>query len=139
MAKNKSLARFEQRLKAIPEAVRESVLPAIMRSAEELADRMRHLAPEDEGDLKRSIVVTGPGQTTPAYSQPGGSHVIGELSAAVTAGDTNTRYAHLVEFGTTKAPAKPYFWISYRLSKKRITNRIKRAISKAVRQHWSAS
>jgi HK97 gp10 family phage protein len=139
MAKNKSLARFEKRLKEIPQAVREAVLPAILRSAEELADRMRSLAPEDEGDLKRSIAVTGPGGSTPAYSSPGGSRVAGELEAIVTVGNEQVRYPHLLEYGTTKAPAQPFFWVSYRLSKKRIISRIKRAINRAVKEKWNAA
>jgi HK97 gp10 family phage protein len=139
MAKNKSLARFEKRLKEIPQAVREAVLPAILRSAEELADRMRCLAPEDEGDLKRSIAVTGPGGSTPAYSSPGGSRVASELEAIVTVGNEQVRYPHLLEYGTTKAPAQPFFWVSYRLSKKRIISRIKRAINRAVKEKWNAA
>ena len=139
MAKNASLKNFEKRMKAIPEAVREAVLPAIMRSADELADRMRHLAPEDEGDLKRSITVTGPGQTTPAYSQPGGSKVVGPLAATVTVGNKDVRYPHLLEYGTTKAAAQPFFWPAFRLGRKRMEARIKRAVNKAVKDKWSAS
>ncbi|WP_343039066.1 HK97-gp10 family putative phage morphogenesis protein [Propylenella binzhouense] len=134
--KNPGLARLEKRLAAIPEAAKEAVKPALIKSAEELADRMKRLAPVDEGDLRDSIAVTPPGGTTPPYSQPGGSRVAGELEALVTAGNSEVRYAHLVEYGTANAPAQAYFWPSYRLNKKRITGRIKRAVGKAVREHW---
>lgn len=117
-------------------AVKEAVVPALITSGNELAERMKHLAPKRTGALADSIAVTPPGGTTPAYSQPGGSRVASENQVLVTAGDDAVRYPHLVEYGTSHAPAQPYFWPAYRLSKKRITNRVKRAIGKAVRDKW---
>lgn len=99
---------------------------------------MRVLAPELTGDLKESIAVTLPRQTTPPYSQPGGSTLAGPLEVLVTAGNSEVRYPHLVEYGTASAPAQPFFWPAYRLSRKRIASRIKRAISKAVKPRWQA-
>lgn len=126
--------RLQKRLKAIPRAVKQAVVPALMTSGNELADRMKHLAPEDTGALKDSITVTPPGGTTPPYSQPGGSRTAGENQVLVTAGNSEVRYPHLVEYGTEEAAAQPYFWPAYRLTKKRITNRVKRAVRKAVRE-----
>lgn len=125
--------RLQKRLKAIPRAVKQAVVPALMTSGNELADRMKHLAPEDTGALKDSITVTPPGGTTPPYSQPGGSRTAGENQVLVTAGNDEVRYPHLVEYGTEEAAAQPYFWPAYRLTKKRAANRIKRAVRKAVR------
>ena len=87
----------------------------------------------DTGDLIRSIAVTPAGQATPPYSQPGGAQVVPENAVMVTAGNTSVRYAHLVEYGTTKAAAQPFFWPAVRLNRKKITGRIKRAVSKAVK------
>jgi HK97 gp10 family phage protein len=130
------LDRLRRRLEAIPEAVKEAVRPALTKSAEELVERMKALAPEDTGALKESIHVTLPGETTPPYSQPGGSRIAAENEALVTVGNSEVRYPHLVEYGTAAAAAQPFFWPAYRLSKKRIQNRIKRAIGKAVRENW---
>jgi HK97 gp10 family phage protein len=127
-------ARLKKRFAAIPKVVKQAVVPALMTSGNELADRMRALAPEDTGVLKGSIAVTPPGGTTPPYSQPGGSQTAGETQVLVTAGNTDVRYPHLVEYGTAEAKAQPYFWPAYRLSKKRIVGRIKRAVRKAVRE-----
>lgn len=129
--------RLRRRLTAIPKAVKEAVEPALMKSGEEIADRMRALAPVDEGDLKDSIAVTPPGQSTPPYSQPGGSTVAGENQVLITAGGDDVRYPHLVEYGTQKAPAQPFFWPGYRLTRKRAANRTKRAISKAVKEAFN--
>lgn len=134
MAKSAQLARLERRFNAIPKAVRQAVQPALLQSGKELADAMRALAPEDTGALKDSIVATPPGQSTPPYSQPGGSRIAGENQVLVTAGNDGVRYPHLVEYGTADTPAQPFFWPAYRLKKKRLASRIKRSISKAVKE-----
>lgn len=57
----------------------------------------------------------------------------------VTAGNTNCRYPHLVEYGTAKhGAAQPFFWPAYRLMKDREKRRIKNAIRKAVKENWKA-
>lgn len=130
--------RLARRLNAIPMAVKKAVQPALLKSGTELASAMRTLAPEDTGALKKSIAVTSPGHATPPHSQPGGSRIAGENEVLVTAGNNGVRYAHLVEHGTAKAKAHPFFWPAFRLLRKRIQNRTKRAIGKAVRENWVA-
>jgi hypothetical protein len=139
-AQTKRLAR---RLKAIPVAVKQAVVPSLIQSGNELAARMKHLAPKDTGALADSITVTPPGGTTPTFSQPGGSRTAAENQVLVTAGDEEVRYPHLVEYGHRASgfsehdvPPHPFFWPAYRLSRKRIANRTKRAIRKAVREKW---
>lgn len=136
MPRSRQSRRLEERIAAIPLAVREAVQPALIRSVEEIADTMRRFAPEDEGDLKDSITVTGPGKTTPSYSQPGGSRVAADTEALVTAGNSDVRYPHLQEYGTTFHDAQPFFWPAVRLLRKRIERRMKRTIAKAVRDSW---
>lgn len=130
------LTRLQRRLEAIPAKVKEAVQPALRQSGDELVGTMRQLALKDTGALEESIVATPAGQMTPPYSQPGGSTVVPENAVVVTAGNTDVRYPHLVEFGTVDTTAQPFFWPAFRLTRKRITNRIKRAISKAVRENW---
>lgn len=138
MADDGGLRRFQQRMRALPEAVRKATGPAAVKGAEEIAELQRRLAPKDTGALAASIAVTGPGQATPPYSQPGGSYTVPEGAAAVSAGNTEVRYAHLVEYGTARAPAQPFFWPAYRSLRKRAANRIKRAMAKAIREGWGA-
>ncbi|TPM61102.1 HK97 gp10 family phage protein [Mesorhizobium sp. B2-2-4] len=120
-------------------APRAAVLPALLKSAEELAGAQRALAERsrDTGALIDSIEVTPPGHSTPPYSQPGGMRVAGETEVLVTAGNEDVRYAHLVEFGTSKTEAEPFFWPAVRLLRKRLQNRINRAARKAVKDAWS--
>lgn len=141
MANDGGLSSFQKRLRAIPVEARKAIKPALMRSAYEVQDLMEQLAPEDTGDLKNSIAVTGPGETTPPYSQPGGSMTVPENAAAITVGSDDVRYPHLVEYGhkasgfsSHDVPAQPFFWPAYRMKRKKVGNQIKRAIGKAIRE-----
>lgn len=138
MARSAQLSRLSKKLEAMPERVRESVAPAFEKSGNELVGTMRHLAPEETGALERSITMTPGGQATPPYSQPGGSHMVPVGAVAITAGNAEVRYAHLQEYGTTEARAQPFFWPAYRLLRKRMVNRTKRAMRKAVREGWQS-
>jgi HK97 gp10 family phage protein len=135
-----SLQSLQKRLAAIPKSVRTAVQPALEASGSELVGTMRALAEpsRDTGDLINSIEMTTAGNTTPPYSQPGGSRVVPENAVVVTAGNTNVRYPHLVEYGTAHASAQPFFWPGYRLLRKKLSSRIKRSVSKAVREGWKA-
>lgn len=134
MARDGGIGRLKKRLAAIPKAVREQAYKEALAAAEDIANRMRRLVPVDEGDLRDSITVTPGGQSTPAHSQPGGSHVVPENKVAITAGNNAVRYPHLVEYGTEQAEAQPYFWPAYRLGKKKAVAKIKRGMRKAIRE-----
>ncbi|WP_313349929.1 HK97-gp10 family putative phage morphogenesis protein [Paracoccus sp. (in: a-proteobacteria)] len=134
MADDGGLAKFQKRMRAIPVAARRAVVPALMQSAYEIQDAMEALAPEDTGDLIGSITVTGPGLSTPPYSQPGGSMVVPENAVAITVGNTDVRYPHLVEYGTVNSQAQPFFWPAFRMTRKRALARIKRTVGKAIKE-----
>lgn len=133
---------MQRRFAAIPKSVIMAVQPAVLKEAHAIADTMERFAPEDTGDLKASIAVTGPGRNTPAYSQPGGSMTVPSNAASVTVGDTDVRYAHLVEYGHgnglhgTTVPPHPFFWPAVRLHNKKAKTAIKNAIRRAVKKEW---
>ncbi|SCX27185.1 HK97-gp10 family putative phage morphogenesis protein [Agrobacterium rosae] len=131
---SKQTDRLKRRLDAIPRAVKAAVAPALITSGRDLCVTMRLLAPVDSGDLRDSIHITLPGETTPPYSQPGGSTTAGENQVLITVGNSDVRYPHIVEFGSADTAAQPFFWPAFRLKKKSIANRIKRAIRKAVKE-----
>lgn len=133
------LDRMNRRFAAVLKNVREVVQPSLVKSGDEIADTMRQLAPEDTGALKDSITVTAPGQTTPAYSQPGGSRTAKENEVLITVGNVQVRTAHLQEYGTAHHRPQPFFWPGFRLRRTRAQNRIKRAIGKAVRDGWNGA
>ena len=131
----KTLAAFDR----IMSAPRAAIIPALEKSGREVANAQKHLAAgsRDTGALIDSIAVTLPGASTPAYSQPGGSRVAGPTEVIVTAGNTDVRYAHLVEYGTSHSHAQPFFWPGFRLLKRRSENRLKRVAKRAVKNAWN--
>lgn len=136
MANDGGIGRLKKRLAAIPAEVKKAANATTVKQAEAMAQTMRQLAPEDEGDLKESITVTAGGEQTPAYSQPGGQMTVPENAVAVTVGNTDVRYPHLQEYGTTKMNAQPFFWPSVRLHQKKAQQAIKRGVARAVKKNW---
>ncbi|MEF2074354.1 HK97-gp10 family putative phage morphogenesis protein [Consotaella aegiceratis] len=132
------LSKLQKRFAAIPGDVRAAGQKSALKQAEAMAATMRRLAPEDSGDLKDSITVTPGGQSTPPYSQPGGAAVVPENAAAVTVGNDDVRYPHLVEHGTKNTPAQPYFWPAVRLHNKKAKVAIKSAIRRAVKKRGAS-
>lgn len=130
------IGRLKARLAAIPRDVKEAVQPSLQKQAGAMAASMRGFAPEDSGDLRHSIEVTPGGHQTPPYSQPGGSMTVPENAVAITVGSSDVRYGHLVEYGTAKAAAQPFFWPAVRLHNKRVKKAIKAAVGRAVKKHW---
>jgi HK97 gp10 family phage protein len=136
LADDGGIGRLKRRFAEMRGNILEATQPALLKQANAMADTMRHLAPEDEGDLIESIEVTPAGQQTPAYSQPGGSMVVAENAVAITVGNHAVRYPHLQEYGTTKHVAQPFFWPAVRLHDKKSRQAIKRALGAAVRKNW---
>ncbi|WP_083101401.1 HK97-gp10 family putative phage morphogenesis protein [Pseudophaeobacter leonis] len=134
MSLSKQSKALEVRLKAIPAAVVKGVVPALIKGAEETAAIMRALVPVDDGDLKASITVTKPGQTTPAYAEGGGKRTAGSNQALVTAGNEDVRHGHLQEFGTVAQEAQPFLRPAARLAKPRAQRRIQRAIGQSIKK-----
>ncbi|UIJ96238.1 HK97 gp10 family phage protein [Sinorhizobium meliloti] len=127
------LANFNKRMKALGTAPAAMIDKALLRSARRVAVAQRLAAPEDTGALKRSIAITAPGETTPPYSQPGGSHIADKHEVIITAGNSDVRYAHLVEHGTAETEAQPFFLNTFHQMRAREQRLIKRAGMKAIR------
>lgn len=136
MADDGGIGRLKKRLAAIPAQVKEAVGPSLIKQGEMIAGTMRSLAPVDTGELRDSIAVTPPDSSTPPYSTPGGSFVVPETSVAVTAGGKDARHAHLVEYGTVKMNAQPFFWPALRLTRKKAQRNLKSAVGRAVKKNW---
>jgi HK97 gp10 family phage protein len=124
-------------MERVKRVAKEAAMQRLIKGAQEVADAARQLAPEDEGDLKASIVVTEPGQTTPPHSQPGGSRAAGENEVLVTAGNSDVRYPHHVEHGTVKMEAQPYFFPAYRLLRDKVRRSTAAAFGRAARKEWN--
>lgn len=134
MARSAQIERLQGQFAKISADVQAAIEPALEKCGQELVTEMKIEAEpsRDTGALINSITMTPAGQATPLYSQPGGSRVVPEGSVFVTAGNTDVRYAHFVEYGTSKMDAEPFFWPSYRALKAKMAAQIKDALRKAV-------
>lgn len=128
--------RVDAMLSAATKAAIAATQPALIKAGNAVADDMRRLAEtsRDTGNLIESIAVTPGGKSTPPYSQPGGEAVVPENSVMITAGDSDTRYPHLIEWGSKRSKAQPFFWPAFRLGRKKAAQSIQRAIRKALRK-----
>lgn len=141
-----------KRIQAIKKLSHQVLRDTIEASASDLVGAQRNLSPVDEGDLKQSIVYTMGDQNPPKYAafKDKQNHQKGDpsLAAIITAGNTNVRYAHLVEFGTAPhlnggvfagaqhpgTSPQPFFFPPYRARKKKIKNGVARAVNKAIKK-----
>lgn len=128
-------------------ALFEAIGEANHQAADEMVETAQAFVAVKTGKLRNSIVATPPGQEIPSYSQGGGGGMVPDGAYAVSAGNTNVRYAHLVEFGSKPhfnegmfagtenpgSPPQPFFWPAYRLMRKRHKGRLGRALGKAVK------
>lgn len=156
-ARVRGKAELAKAFAGLPKEVRQAATVSTVKSAEELAAAQRLLAPAVTGKLRDSITVTGPGGEIPKYAFTGkggrrrsGGGRVGEHAATVTAGNSEVRYAHLVEFGARPAIAggkfagaqiparapRPFFWPAFRLLRTRLLGRMTRATGKAIRDIW---
>jgi HK97 gp10 family phage protein len=161
MSKVQGVDRLQKRLKAISVESRAEIRKALGQSADEIVAVQRQLAPKRSGALARSIVATF-GGAAPAFSTFRSSSAAGgdpDLQVTISAGNSEVRYAHLVEFGTAPHPiepvhaealggagqfgthvdhpgaaAKPFFYPGYRLLKKRVRGRVTRAVNRAAKK-----
>jgi len=143
MADDGGLSRIQRRLNAIPRYVKERMAVVTVEEANRVAEDMRTMAmpSKDTGALIDSITVTPGGQSTPPYSQPGGSSSAPEGGAMITAGNTDVRYPHLVEYGHTGpngtvVEPQPFFWPAVRLNLNKVRARLRREAKKAISDNW---
>ena len=133
MTKLLNLARLDRKLKRLPEVARAHIRAEMEMVAEDIVGMMRRLAPKDQGDLAASIGWTwgkapkGAGVVATAKSSLGA-----DMSITIYAGSAEAYYARWQEFGTQDMPASPYFYVSWRASKKAAKRRLRKANRTAV-------
>lgn len=94
--------------------VSDKIDKAISKNASEMVATAKSLAPRDDGELEASI---------------GSAKVENGYRVEATA-----PHAGFVEWGTRKMAAVPYFFVSYRLNKKRFRSRTRRAVKAAIKE-----
>ena len=153
MAKGTSilgLARLHRKLGKLPEVARTDIRGAMERVADQVVDLARKLAPEDDGDLRKSINWTW--GRAPRGSISLGKVASSALGAAMTltiyAGNDEAFYARWVEFGTSahvngglfagsKNPgtsAQPYFYPAFRANRRGMKREVRKAMRGAAKK-----
>lgn len=127
------LDRFKRKLRMLSPATKAEIAVAIQKSADEITDLQKRLAPVLSGNLKGSI-----------GNRPveGTENLAVELHAGGAATTKPVRngasatydYALADEFGTSDTAAQPFFYPGFRLGKKRAKSRIARAATKAAKK-----
>lgn len=159
----KGLSSLQKKLKRMPQVARSEIRQALAEGADDMVATMKNLAPVSAngshgwkpGMLRASIVATFGDGSVPKYAAfrgRKGRRAIQsndpDLSVTISAGNSDVRYAHLVEFGTRPHPnggmfagtqhpgtaAQPFFLPGYRANKKAVKARIARAINRAAKK-----
>lgn len=135
MTKILNLARLDRKFKRLPQEARQHLRAEMEKVAEEIVAMMRRLAPKDQGDLAASIGWTWgkvpKGATVIAAVK---SKLGGDMTITIYAGDAVAYYARWQEFGTQDMPAQPYFYVSWRASRKTAKRQMRKAHRDAVRK-----
>lgn len=146
MASLKNLPQLRNKLKKLRAATAVPMKTAMEKAAELVTDEQRRLVPFVTGALHDSIQWTH--GTPPAYAafkgKKGFQQGVNETRITITAGNTEVRYAHLVEFGHSgemdvalgvenKKGARPFFYPGYRAMRKKARAIIAADVRKAVK------
>ena len=130
-----NLAKLDKKLARLPLATRQHIQSEMEKVADEIVQMMKRLAPKDQGDLAASIGWTWgkapKGATIVATVK---SKLGGDLTITIYAGSPEAYYARWQEFGTQDMPAQPYFYVSWRASRKTAKRQIRKATRDAARK-----
>lgn len=135
MAKILNLVKLDRKLKRLPTIAKAHIKAEMEAQANDVTEMMKRLVPVEDGVLRDSIGWTW-------GKAPKGSMVIAaveasladDLTITIYAGDEKAYYARWQEFGTLNIPAQPYFYVSWRASKKGALRRLRKATRDAARK-----
>lgn len=137
------LAKLQRKLDRLPKAAREAIRQAMAEQADEIVAMMKRLAPVLDGSapgrrpgaLRDSIGWTW-GKAPKgsfAVSAVKGVGLGGGTTITIYAGNEEAFYARWVEFGTAKMAASPYFYVSWRASRKASRRKISAAVRRSAK------
>lgn len=138
MAVNKSVERFRALTLELQKEVRANAIVELNRQAELLRSLIESVAPVYQGEpapgvepgaLKSTVYLV------PDRSKDTVVRVVAGGPKTTTKGEKPFDYSRAVEFGTQNTPAHPFFFPSYRLSKKRMISAMKRRIAANIKKY----
>lgn len=137
------LAKLQKKLDRLPEAAKEQIKAAMAAQADEIVAMMKLRAPVLKATDKRRV--RGALRDSIGWTwgkAPKGSSIVAAVKASlgadmtitIYAGSHEAFYARWQEFGTQDMPANPYFYVSWRASKKGAKRAIRKAITASAKQ-----
>ncbi len=138
----KGLASLQRKLDRMPTIAKDRIRQEMAAAADDIVRLMKSLAPvliepdrrRRAGALRDSIGWTWGKKPKYAISLASiKASTGGDLTITIYAGNSEVRYAHLLEFGTKKMDAQPYFFVSWRAKRKRARRQIRKAVREAAR------
>ncbi len=125
----KRVERFRRLTKDLQKEVHDAAVKELNDQASELANLIESVAPKFEGNLAHSVRVVPGKKDTQVRIVAGG-----QLTIRPSVSGKPYDYARADEFGTVSMPAKPFFFPTYRLRKKKIISAMKRRITKSIKE-----
>jgi HK97 gp10 family phage protein len=130
------VSKFNARWRAIPEKAKKQVRFAMEEAANDIVEEIWSIAPQGAtGRLGASIGWTwGDAPKGSLTIGTVGGKEYGTMRITIYAGGGDAFYARFLEFGTIKAPAHPFFFPVWRARRKRVKNRITRAVRQTIKK-----
>lgn len=123
-------------LESLPDKLTAELADVIREQAEALSDAQRRAlhaleqSPDETGELEASCVAV-PGNSPLEYIvQAGGDLTTKEVREG--SGEPFD-YATAMEWGTSRQPARPFFWPTYRKNREEIASAINEAVSEVLK------
>jgi HK97 gp10 family phage protein len=130
MAVNKSVERFRKLTEDLRKEVHDLAVAELNAQGDGLVQTMESVAPRGPtGNLVHTIKKV-PGKSDTQIRIIAG----GALTVRPSVSSKPYDYARADEFGTVNMPAKPFFFPSYRLRKKKIVATMKRRITASIKK-----
>jgi HK97 gp10 family phage protein len=123
--------RLFARLREVVPNVDKELTEANEKTAIGMVAMAKRLAPRDDGDLQNSIIYFPGRRPTSFVITAGGALTTRPVREGA---DASYDYALGQEYGTSKMPANPFFWPSFRALRKGMKSRAGRALRKAIKQ-----
>jgi len=126
---NKSVERFKRLSKNLQKEVHDEAVKELNAQGDMLVRQMISAAPEDKGNLQHSVRKIPGKRDTQIRVMAGGV-----LTTRPSVSSKPYDYARADEFGTKNMPAKPFFFPTYRLLKKKMISTMKRRITASIKK-----
>ena len=127
---NQSVLRFKRLTEKLQKEVHQEAVAELNAQAQNLANTIENVAPKFEGNLEHSVRVVPDRRKDTVVRVVAG----GKLTIRPNISTKPFDYARADEFGTVKMAAKPFFFPTYRLSKKKMISAMKRKITQSIKK-----